>query len=41
VQADQVLNKAKERRKDSYIVNMSTWCPSTTEKDGYFECSNP
>ena len=39
--AEQLLKKAKKRRKDSYIVNMSTWCPSTTEKDGYFECSSP
>lgn len=41
LQAEQLLKKAKERRKDSYIVNMSTWCPSTTEKNGYFECLNP
>lgn len=41
LQAEQLLNKAKERRRDSYIVNMSSWCPNTTEKDGYFECSNP
>jgi TRAP-type mannitol/chloroaromatic compound transport system substrate-binding protein len=40
LQAEQFLNKAKERRKDSYIVNMSTWCPNTTQKDGYFECLN-
>lgn len=41
LQAEQLLNKAKERRKDSYIVNMSTWCPSATQRAGYSECSNP
>lgn len=41
LQAEQLLKKAKERRKSSYIVNMSTWCPSTTERNGYFECLNP
>jgi len=41
VQAEQLLSKAKERRKDSYIVNMSTWCPNIMEKDGYFQCSSP
>jgi hypothetical protein len=41
LQAEQLLKKAKERRKDSYIVNMSTWCPSITERNGYFECLNP
>ena len=39
--AEQFLKKVKERRKDSYIVNMSTWCPDITEKDSYFECSTP
>jgi hypothetical protein len=41
LQAEQLLNKAKERRKDAYIVNMSTWCPITTEEAGYFKCSRP
>ncbi|MGH7888818.1 MAG: hypothetical protein ACREPG_13230 [Candidatus Binatia bacterium] len=42
LQAEQLLSKAKQgRRMDSYVVNMSTWCPSPTDKDGYFECSNP
>jgi hypothetical protein len=40
LQASQLLNKAKEHRKDAYIVNMSTWCPNVTQKEGYFECSN-
>lgn len=41
LQAEQLLKKAKERRKDSYLVNMSTWCPSTTERNGYVECLTP
>jgi hypothetical protein len=40
LQAERLLVKAKERRGDSYIVNMSSWCPSATERAGYFECSN-
>lgn len=40
-QAEQVLYKAKERRADAYIVNMSNWCPSTIEKSGYRECISP
>lgn len=36
--ADQVLAKAKQRRPDAYIVNLSTWCPTPAEKDGYREC---
>lgn len=40
VQAAQFLVKAKERQKDSYIVNMSSWCPNAMGKEGYFECSN-
>jgi hypothetical protein len=39
--AEQFLQRANERQKDSYIVNMSSWCSNTTEKDGYFECSIP
>jgi hypothetical protein len=37
-QADQVLAKAKQRRSDAYIINLSTWCPGAAEKDGYREC---
>jgi hypothetical protein len=40
LQAEQLLLKAKERRKDSYIVNMSTWCRDAAEKNGYFECGS-
>jgi hypothetical protein len=38
-EAEQALFKAKNRRSDAYIVNMSKWCPKTSPKDGYFECS--
>lgn len=41
LQASQLLNKAKEHRKDAYIVNMLTWCPNAAQKEGYFECVNP
>ena len=40
-QAEQVLPKAKQRRADAYIVNMSNWCPSINEKNGYRECVSP
>lgn len=39
IEAEKVLNKAKVYRKDSYIVNMSNWCPNYTQKEDYFECS--
>lgn len=38
-QAEQVLTKAKQRRADSYIVNLSTWCPDSAEKESYRECT--
>jgi hypothetical protein len=37
-QGEQVLAKAKQRRADAYIVNISTWCPGSVAKDGYREC---
>jgi hypothetical protein len=40
-EADQVLPKAKQRRADAYIVNISNWCPNSTEKNGYRECASP
>lgn len=39
--AEQVLAKAKLRRSDAYIVDMSKWCPTVTEKTGYRECIKP
>lgn len=38
-QAEQVLPKAKQRRSDAYIVNMSNWCPTSTDKGEYRECA--
>jgi hypothetical protein len=40
-EAEQVLPKAKQRRADAYIVNMSNWCPNSNEKNGYRECVSP
>lgn len=40
-EAEQVLTKAKQRRADAYIVNMSNWCPNSNEKNGYRECASP
>ena len=37
--AEEVLNKAKRRRGDAYIVRMSTWCPNTQVKEGYRDCT--
>jgi hypothetical protein len=40
-QAEQALSKAKLRRADAYIVDMSKWCPNSAEKNGYRECTAP
>lgn len=40
-EAEQILPKAKQRRADAYIVNMSNWCPNSNEKSGYRECVSP
>ena len=39
--AEDALGKAKERRPDSYIVSMSSWCPESIQHDDYFECMLP
>jgi len=41
LEAQQVLPKARQRRADAYIVNMSNWCPKSNEKNGYRECLSP
>lgn len=41
LQADQLLQKAQERRRDAYLVNMSTWCPGPVPREGYFDCPGP
>lgn len=40
-EAEQVLPKARQRRADAYLVSMSSWCPNSTEKNGYRECVSP
>lgn len=39
-EAQQVLSRAKQRRSDTYIVNLRDWCPSSTQKEGYRECGS-
>ena len=38
-EAEQVLSRAKTRRKDAYIVNLNKWCPNASRKGDYFECT--
>lgn len=40
-EAEDIVGKAQVVRPSSYVVNMSTWCPTSEAKDGYFECSKP
>lgn len=37
-EAEDALGKARVVRPSSYVVNMSTWCPTSDSKQGYFEC---
>jgi hypothetical protein len=37
--AEQLLQRAKGRRADSYIVNMANWCPNKVDKKEYIECT--
>ncbi|PTV50754.1 hypothetical protein [Acinetobacter pittii] len=39
-EAEDALGKAQIFRPSSYIVNMSTWCPTSEPKVGYFECKS-
>jgi hypothetical protein len=39
--AEDALGKARAVRPSSYVVNMSTWCPTSEQKSGYFECRAP
>ncbi len=41
VEAEDGLGKARSVRPSSYVVNMATWCPTSTQRKGYFECSVP
>lgn len=40
-QAVHILSRAKERRDDAYIVDMSKWCPDFIQKTGYLQCTFP
>lgn len=40
-EAEDAVGKARAVRPSSYVVNMSTWCPTSEPKQGYFECSAP
>lgn len=40
-EAEDALGKARVVRPSSYVVNMSTWCPTSEPKTGYFECGSP
>lgn len=37
-EAEDAVGKARTVRSSSYVVNMSTWCPTSEPKAGYFEC---
>jgi len=40
-EAEDAAGKARAIRPSSYVVNMNTWCPTSIQKTGYFECSAP
>lgn len=40
-EAEDALGRAKAVRSSAYVVNMSTWCPSSEPRTGYFECTAP
>jgi len=40
VEAEDALGKARVVRPDSYLVNMSAWCPTSHQRSGYFECGS-
>lgn len=40
-EAEDAAGKARAVRPDSYVVNMSKWCPTSVERSGYFECGMP
>lgn len=39
--AEDALGKAQSVRSDSYLVNLSKWCPSRFEREGFTECNAP
>jgi hypothetical protein len=40
-EAEDAAGKARAVRPSSYVVNMNTWCPTSIQKTGYFECAAP
>jgi hypothetical protein len=38
--AEDAVGKARALRPSSYVVNMSTWCPTSVQREGYFECGS-
>jgi len=39
--AEDALGKARVVRPRSYLVNMTKWCPTSSDRGGYYECSVP
>lgn len=37
-EAEEALGKLKQLRQDSFVVDMTKWCPNTTRQSQYFEC---
>ena len=40
-EAEDAAGKARAVRPSSYVVNMNTWCPTSIQRAGYFECAAP
>jgi hypothetical protein len=36
--AEALLETARRRRPDAYVVNMQTWCPRTEQRAGFMQC---
>lgn len=39
--AEEALGKARTIRADSYLVDLSKWCPAATDRIGFRECNAP
>lgn len=39
-EAEDAVGKARAVRPDAYVVDMSLWCPTSTPRDGYYECGS-
>lgn len=40
-EAEDAVGKARLVRPSAYVVNMATWCPTSTANKGYYECAAP